>query len=396
MLNVIADHIRIQMFWMNLAIFPRTNKFEMSIWDRISHELIDIIEWTDDSNDTMVWRFPRFQNEIKNGAQLTVRESQVAVLVSEGKIGDVYPPGRYELTTKNMPVLTTIRGWKYGFNSPFKVEVYFVNTKNFTDQKWGTKNPIMLRDAEFGPIRLRAFGTFAIKVSDAALFIKEIAGTQAHFTAEEVTDQLRNLIVTRFTDAIGESKIPVLDLAANYDELSKFITSKINPEFGEYGINVTKFLVENISLPPEVEQALDKRSSMGILGNLSQYAQFQAANAMEAAAKNPGGNAGEGIGLGMGFAMAQQMGQMFTQQNAGNSQGGPPPIPGGGHLFFVAVNGQQQGPYSIQALQPLIQQGTLAPDTLVWRQGIPTWIRASDTPELKPLFGAVPPPLPQP
>jgi membrane protease subunit (stomatin/prohibitin family) len=369
----------------------------MSIWDRISHELIDIIEWTDDSSNTMVWRFPRFQNEIKNGAQLTVRESQVAVLVSEGKIGDVYPPGRYELTTKNMPVLTTIRGWKYGFNSPFKVEVYFVNTKNFTDQKWGTKNPVMLRDVEFGPIRLRAFGTFAIKVADAALFIKEIAGTQAHFTAEEVTDQLRNLIVTRFTDAIGESKIPVLDLAANYDELSKFITSKINPEFGEYGINVTKFLVENISLPPEVEQALDKRSSMGILGNLSQYAQFQAANAMEAAAKNPGGNAGEGIGLGMGFAMAQQMGQMFTQQSSLNSQGGPPPVPGGsGHQFFIAVNGQHQGPYSLQALQPLVQQGTLSPDTLVWRQGIATWIRASDTPELKTLFGAVPPPLPKP
>jgi len=369
----------------------------MSIWDRISHELIDIIEWTDDSNSTMVWRFPRFQNEIKNGAQLTVRESQVAVLVSEGKIGDIYPPGRYELTTKNMPVLTTIRGWKYGFNSPFKVEVYFVNTKNFTDQKWGTKNPVMLRDAEFGPIRLRAFGTFAIKVSDAALFIKEIAGTQAHFTTEEVTDQLRNLIVTRFTDAIGESKIPVLDLAANYDELSKFITSKINPEFGEYGITVTKFLVENISLPAEVEQALDKRSSMGILGNLSQYAQFQAANAMEAAAKNPGGTAGEGMGLGMGFAMAQQMGQAFTQQNSGNSQGGPPPIPGGGgHLFFIAVNGQHQGPYTIQALQPLIQQGTLSPDTLVWRQGMQTWIRASDTPELKTLFGAMPPPLPQP
>ncbi|HTE33325.1 MAG TPA: SPFH domain-containing protein, partial [Chryseolinea sp.] len=156
----------------------------MSLWDRIQHELIDIIEWTDDSNDTMVWRFPRFQNEIKNGAQLTVRESQVAVFVSEGKIADVYVPGRYELTTQNMPVLTTIRGWKYGFNSPFKVEVYFVNTKNFTDQKWGTKNPIMLRDAEFGPIRLRAFGTFAIKVSDAALFIKEIAGTQSHFTTE--------------------------------------------------------------------------------------------------------------------------------------------------------------------------------------------------------------------
>lgn len=366
----------------------------MSIWDRVKNELIDIIEWTDDSNNTMVWRFPRFQNEIKNGAQLTVRESQVAVFVSEGKIADVYQPGRYELTTQNMPILTTIRGWKYGFNSPFKVEVYFVNTKNFTDQKWGTKNPIMLRDAEFGPIRLRAFGSFAIRVTDAGLFIKEIAGTQAHFTTEEVTEQLRNLIVTRFSDSVAESKIPVLDLAANYDELSKFISAKINPEFGEYGLQVTKFLVENISLPAEVEQALDKRSSMGILGNLSQYAQFQAANAMEAAAKNPGGGASDGIGMGMGFAMAQQMGQMFNQNQNATNQQGPPPIPGGNVQYFVAVNGQQQGPYTMQNLQQLVQQGTLTRDTLVWKQGMTSWVKATDSPEVGALFGAVPPPLP--
>ncbi|MEJ1238755.1 SPFH domain-containing protein [Chryseolinea sp. T2] len=367
----------------------------MGLWDKIKHELIDIIEWTDDnSNDTMVWRFPRFQNEIKNGAQLTVRESQVAVFVSEGKIADVYQPGRHELTTANMPVLTTIRGWKYGFNSPFKVEVYFVNTKNFTDQKWGTKNPIMLRDAEFGPIRLRAFGTYALRVSDAALFIKEIAGTQAHFTTEEVTEQLRNLIVTRFSDAVAESKIPVLDLAANYDELSKFISSKIDPEFGEYGLKITKFLVENVSLPQEVEQALDKRSSMGILGNLNQYAQFQAANAMEAAAKNPGGGASDGMGLGMGFAMAQQMGQMFNQQGNASAQGGPPPLPASGVQYFVAVNGQQQGPYTQNNLQQMVQQGTLTRDTLVWKNGLASWIKAGEASDLSSLFGAVPPPLP--
>ncbi len=365
----------------------------MSIWDRIKNELVDIIEWTDDSSNTMVWRFPRHQNEIKNGAQLTVRESQVGVLVSEGKIADVFLPGRHELTTANMPILTTIKGWKYGFNSPFKVEVYFVNTKNFTDQKWGTKNPIMLRDVEFGPIRLRAFGTFAIKVKDAATFIKEIAGTQAHFTAEEITEQLRNLIVTRFTDAVAESKIPVLDLAANYDELSQFISAKINPEFGEYGLEVTKFLVENISLPPEVEQALDKRSSMGILGNLSQYAQFQAANAMEAAAKNPGGGASDGIGMGMGFAMAQQMGQMFNQQNQQGSQG-PPPLPAGTVQFFIAVNGQQQGPHNLQALQELVNKGSLTRDTLVWKQGMTAWVKASEAGDLNSLFGSVPPPLP--
>jgi membrane protease subunit (stomatin/prohibitin family) len=363
----------------------------MALWDRIKNELIDIIEWTDDSTNTMVWRFPRHQNEIKNGAQLTVRESQVAVFVNEGAIADVYKPGRVELVTQNMPILTTIKGWKYGFNSPFKVEVYFVNTKNFTDNKWGTKNPIMLREPEFGPIRIRAFGTYAIKVVDAGKFIREIAGTQAHFTTEEVTEQLRNLIVTRFTDAVGESKIPILDLAANYDELSKFITGKINPEFGEYGLEVTKFLVENISLPPEVETALDKRSSMGILGNLNQYAQFQAANAMEQAAKNPGG-ANPGMEMGMGFAMAQQMGQMFNQQNQqqNSNTNTPPPLPG----YFVAVNGQQQGPHTQQALQQMVQQGTLTRDSLVWKQGMQAWTKAGEVAELSSLFATIPPPLP--
>jgi membrane protease subunit (stomatin/prohibitin family) len=364
----------------------------MALWDRIKNELIDIIEWTDDSNNTMVWRFPRFQNEIKTGAQLTVRESQVAVFVNEGQIADVFQPGRHKLETQNMPVLTTLKGWKYGFNSPFKVEVYFVNTKNFTDNKWGTQNPIMLRDPEFGPIRLRAFGSYAIKIIDAGKFIKEIAGTQAHFTTEEVTEQLRSMVVTRFSDAVGESKIPVLDLAANYDELSKFISTKINPEFNEYGLELTKFLVENVSLPPEVEIALDKRSSMGILGNLNQYAQFQAANAMEQAAKNPGGNASEGMGMGMGFAMAQQMGQMFNQQN--QQQQGPPPVPGAAVTFFIAVNGQQQGPYNLQTLQNMVQQGTLTRDTLIWKQGMTAWTKAGDVAEVSALFGAVPPPLP--
>jgi membrane protease subunit (stomatin/prohibitin family) len=365
----------------------------MALWDRLKNELVDIIEWSDDSTNTMVWRFPRHQNEIKNGAQLTVRESQVAVFVNQGLIADVFTPGRVKLETQNMPILTTLMGWKYGFNSPFKVEVYFVNTKNFTDNKWGTKNPIILRDAEFGAVRIRAFGTYAIKVIDAATFIREIAGTQAHFTLEEVTEQLRNLIVTRFTDAIGESRIPLLDMAGNLDELSKFISEKINPEFGEYGLQVTKFLVENISLPPEVETALDKRSSMGILGNLNNYSQFQAANAMEQAAKNPGSDAATGMGMGMGFAMAQQMGQMMNQQQQAQPQG-PPPLPGTGTQYFVAVNGQQQGPYSLQTLQNMIRQGSVSRESLIWAQGMPAWTKAGDVGDLSSAFGAIPPPLP--
>jgi membrane protease subunit (stomatin/prohibitin family) len=368
----------------------------MSLWKRIKNELIDIIEWKDDSTDTMVWRFPRFQDEIKYGAQLTVRDSQVAVFFNEGQIADVYQPGRYSLTTQNMPVLTTLRGWKYGFNSPFKAEVYFVNTKNFTDRKWGTKNPIMLRDAEFGPIRLRAFGTYAVKVTDAAQFIREIAGTNAHFTTDEVTDQLRNLIITRFTDLLGESKIPVLDLASNYNELSGYIQQKINPEFNEYGLEVTKLLVENISLPPEVEAALDKRSSMGIIGNMQQYTQFQAANSMEAAAKNPGGEASSGIGMGMGFAMANQMGQMINQQNQGAQTPpplSPPPIPGTA-AYFVAVNGAQTGPFNEQVLTQMVAQGNFTRDSLVWKQGMASWAAAGQVQELQNVFGSVPPPIP--
>jgi membrane protease subunit (stomatin/prohibitin family) len=363
----------------------------MGIFDKLKGELIDIIEWTDDSANTMIWRFPRYENEIKYGAQLIVRESQQAIFVNEGQIADVFVPGRYVLETQNIPLLTTLKGWKYGFKSPFKTEVYFVSTKNFTDQKWGTKNPIMLRDAEFGPVRLRAFGTFALKVNDAGKFVKEIAGTQAHFTTEEVAEQLRNLIITRFTDAVGESKIPVLDLAANYDELSKFISGKINPEFDEYGLALTKFLVENISLPAEVEQMLDKRSSMGILGNLNQYAQFQAANAMEAVAKNPGGNASSGMELGMGFAMAQKMGEAFNQKD--QKQATPPPIPTA--AYFIAVGAQQQGPLALNVIQDMITQGLLARDTLVWKQGMADWAKASDADDLKGLFGAAPPPLPK-
>lgn len=361
----------------------------MGLFDKLKGELIDILEWTDDSANTMVWRFPRYQNEIKMGAKLTVRESQVAVFVNEGKIADIYQPGMFTLSTQNMPIMTTLQGWKYGFNSPFKAEVYFINTKQFIDQKWGTKNPIMLRDAEFGPIRLRAFGTYAIRVIDAGKFIKEIAGTQSHFTTEEITDQLRNLIITRFTDAVAESKIPILDLAANYDELSKFITGKINPEFNELGLEITKYLVENISLPPEVEAALDKRSSMGILGNLNQYMQFQTANAMESAAKNPGGGASEGLGMGMGFAMANQMSQSMNQNQ--QQQKGPPPLPG----FHVAVNGAQQGPFDAETLQKMVQQGTLTHDTLVWKQGMSAWTKAGDVAELKSILDSGPPPLPK-
>ncbi|MBN2657149.1 MAG: SPFH domain-containing protein [Spirochaetales bacterium] len=366
----------------------------MGLFDKIKGEFIDIIEWTDDSSDTIVYRFERYGNEIKNVARLTVRESQAAVFINEGKLADVFQPGMYELTTANLPILSTLKGWAHGFNSPFKAEVYFVNTKRFTDLKWGTQNPIMLRDAEFGPIRLRAFGSYSIRVTDPAVFLKEVVGTDGDFTTDEVVGQLRNIVVSRFTDALGESRIPALDLAANYDELGKFMESKIAGEFGEYGLELVKLLVENISLPPAVEEALDKRSSMGILGNLNQYTQFQAANAMEAAANNPSGTASGGIGMGMGFAMANQMGQaMSQQQNQGAPAGGPPPVPPSVQ-YYVAVNGQQTGPFDLNVLSQKAASGELTRETLVWKNGMAAWTAAGSVGELSAVFGQVPPPLP--
>jgi membrane protease subunit (stomatin/prohibitin family) len=378
----------------------------MGLWDKIKGEFIDIVEWTDDSRETMAHRFERYGNEIKYGAQLVVREGQAAVFIKEGQIADVFAPGMYTLETKNLPILSTLAGWKYGFHSPFKCEVYFVNTRRFTDLRWGTKNPIMLRDPEFGPIRLRAFGSYCIRVTDPAAFIREIVGTDGTFTQQEITNQLRNMIVTRFSDLLGESKIPVLDLAGNYDELSEFAAGKLTEEFASYGLAVTKLLVENISLPPAVEEALDKRSSMGVIGNLGAYTQFQAANAMEAAAENPGGMAAGGIGMGMGFAVANQMGQQFTQQqNAQRTaqQGGgaaapaaaaPPPLPGGNVQFYAAIDGQQVGPLDLNALRQQSAAGKVTPQTLVWKQGMANWTPAGQVMELNSVFGAAPPPIP--
>lgn len=364
----------------------------MGIWDRLKAELIDIVEWMDSSNNTLVHRFDqRANNEIKWSAKLIVREGQAAVFIDQGKLADVFVPGMYTLDTKNLPILATIKGWKYGFESPFKCEVYFVSTRQFTDLKWGTMNPVMLRDPEFGPLRLRAFGTYVMKVKDPAVFIREIVGTDGRFTAEEITNQLRNVIVSRFADILAESKIPALDLAANYDELGKFLTTRIAPEFEAKGLDLTKLLVENISLPPEVEAALDKRSSMGVIGNLNSYTQFQAAEAMTKAAENPSGSAGAGVGFGVGMAMAQQMGAAMQASNQG-----PPPLPGAQQQarFFVAQRGEQTGPFDLAALQRLVQSGALLRETLVWRAGMAEWQPAGAVGEVASLISAVPPPLP--
>ena len=287
----------------------------MGILNMIKGQLIDVIEWTDNSGKTMVHKYDMNGKEIMMGAQLTVRESQVAIFVNEGEIADVFEPGRYELQTSNMPVLTALKSWKYGFNSPFKADVYFINTKQFLDMKWGTSNPVMMRDAEFGMIRLRAFGIYSFRVSDPVTFLKEVFGTAALFTVEGVEGQIKRTLVSGLSDAIAESKIPALDLAANYDELANYAMQSINPKLASLGLTLCSFVIENISLPEEVEKSMDKRTSMGVLGNLDQYAKYQAAEAIREAANNDGnGMAGMGVGMGAGAAM----GQMFAQ-SLGNS-----------------------------------------------------------------------------
>jgi membrane protease subunit (stomatin/prohibitin family) len=287
----------------------------MSILDNVKqaamNQFIEVIEWLDPSQNTLLYRFPVAGQEIKNGAQLIVRESQAAVFVFEGQIGDVFGPGRYTIDGGNTPILSKIGAWKYGFNSPMKSEVYFVNTKQFTDMKWGTSNPVMLRDADFGIVRLRAFGAYSLRVGDPGEFIKQIAGTNAQFQTEDIDVQLKRAIVTEFSDAMGEMQIPALDLAAKYKELGEQIRGKINEDFHTYGLEVTKFYIENISLPPEVEAAMDKRASMGALGDAQKYMQFQAADALRDAAQNEGGGAGLGAGLGAGFAVGGQMANAF-------------------------------------------------------------------------------------
>src|SRR5919205_442937 len=296
----------------------------MGILDRVNpfNQFIEVIEWLDDTGNTMLYRFPVADQEIKNGAKLTVRESQAAVFVHQGQIADVFPPGFYTIDGGNTPILSKLGAWKYGFNSPFKAEVYFVNTKQFTDLKWGTMNPVMMRDADFGMVRLRAFGIYSIRVADPRAFIKEVAGTNGKFDTEDIEGQLKRTLVSSFTDALGESKIAALDLASNYDELCQFARNKMNEEFKSYGLELTKFFVENISLPPEVEAAMDKRTSMGVIGDVGRYAQFQAADAMRDAANNPSGGAGMGMGLGAGFALGNAMAGAMTDAIKQSREGG--------------------------------------------------------------------------
>lgn len=360
----------------------------MGLFDKLLGEFIDIIEWLDDSDDTMIYRFERHNNEIKYGAKLTVRESQVAVFINEGQVADVLSPGIYELETNNLPILSTLQHWHHGFESPFKAEVYFISTKRFVDMKWGTKNPVMLRDKEFSAVRLRAFGTYSIRITDPVTFIKEIAGTDGHFVTSEISDQLRNLIISRFSSALAKSNIPVLDLSANYDQLGEYVTQRIAPEFDEYGLELIRVLVENISLPENVEKALDKRTSMGVVGSLDNYLKFQSAEALG----KDGGNSA--MDMGMGFAVANKMAESLNTQSAPvQQQAAPPPLPQD-EQWHVAINGKAEGPFAQTQLTDMVRNGQLSKTSLVWKKGMDNWQAAGDIGSLAPLFQNTPPPLP--
>ncbi len=277
----------------------------MGILDFIKGELIEIIEWTDDSRDTLSYRFPDDDKAIKNGAQLIVRESQVVQFLYLGEFGDTFGPGKHTLTTDNIPILTRLKSWKYGFDSPFKADVYYISTRLFTGNKWGTANPIMLRDDDFGIVRARAFGTFDFRIVDPKLFLKEVAGSDQNFRLDEFADTMRSRIVSVFSDALASAGIPVLDVAARYTELGEALLPLINPVVNsKYGMQIASFIVENVSVPPEVEQAIDKRSSMAAVGNLNDFVKYQMAKGMET---GTGGAAGTASELAVGFAIAQQL-----------------------------------------------------------------------------------------
>jgi membrane protease subunit (stomatin/prohibitin family) len=365
----------------------------MGIFDRLRNEFIDIIDWPQQDGDTLVYKFERHDNEIKMNAKLTVRESQQAVFINEGVIADVFQPGMYTLQTQNMPILSTLKGWKYGFESPFKADVFFVSTKQAIDQKWGTKNAITLSDDRFGMIELRAFGTYAFKVTDAGKFIKEISGIDQLYTTDEIGGQLKSIIATRFTSVAGGGNIPIEKFASNLEDLSSTIQEKLNADFDAYGLQITKFLVENVSMPEDLKKEIFEYSRLNKI-DMQKLAQLKAAQSIEIAAANEGTaglGAALGAGLGVGNMMANAMNQATApQQSVANAA--PPPL-AAAIQYFTGIDGKQAGPYDAAMVQQMIQTGTIRRDTIMWKQGMAGWAAADTLSELSGLFGSVPPPL---
>lgn len=372
----------------------------MAIFEMLRAELIDIIEWVDDSQHSLVWRFPRYRNQIKYAAQLIVRPGQSAVFVHQGRVADVFGPGQYRLETKNLPILSTLMGWYHGFDSPFKAEIYFVSTRQLTDLKWGTANPVPMRDPDFGPVRVRAFGTYTLRAVDPAKLLSELVGTDGVYEAEEISALLRSIISMAFADVVANSGIGVLDLAQSYGSLSEAlrreVLSKIDDEFG---LEIPQLYIVNVSVPEEVERALDTRASMKAIGDMGAFQAYQFAHAIPDAVVNPaGGVAAAGAGLGMGLAMTNAMGGLGLP-----GAGAAAPVAAAAAMppvltavvWHVAEGGAPVGPFTGAQLAQAITAGRVGRDTLVWSPGMSEWQAAAQVPSLRGAFATQPPPIPR-
>ncbi len=380
----------------------------MGLISKLKGELVDIIEWVDDSRSTLAWRFPRYNNEIKNGAQLIVREGQRAVFVYRGQLADTFSPGSYELVSENLPILSTLQGWKHGFNSPFRSEVYFLNMRPITDLRWGTPQPVTVRDPDFGMVQVRANGLCVVRIEDPDIFLREVIGTDSAVETDEITELLRRVITLAFSDMVLETGLGAIDLQGRQVELSarlrEFVQDRVDDEFG---LAVTDIMM-NISLPDEITQAMTRGVARGVeeggyirnVGDVGRLQQVRAADAMLAAAQNEGGGAaGAGLQAGLGVALGAQMaGQL---QQAGQSQApagqaaAPPPVPGQ-VAFHIAAGGQPSGPYTVEQLQAGIAGGEINAQTLVWTSGMVNWTPAGQVPALQHLFNTPPPVPPAP
>lgn len=380
----------------------------MGIISKLKGELVDIIEWLDDSRSTLAWRFPRYENEIKNGAELIVREGQRAVFVYRGQLADQFGPGHYQLVTENLPILSTLQGWKHGFQSPFRSEVYFINTRPVTDLRWGTPSPVTVRDPDFTMVQVRANGLCVLRIADAEIFLREVIGTDSSVSTEEIAELLRRVISQAFSDMVLETGLGVIDLQGRQTELAgklkDYVQERVDDEFGLKIDDV----VMTITLPEEVTQAMTRGVARGVeqaryldnVGPMDRLQQGAAAEAMVAAARNEGGGAGSMMGAGLGMALGQQMGNMMAagaaqpQYQQAPAPAGPPPLPGA-QQFHVEINGQAAGPYTPDQMRPFVASGQLTPATLVWANGMPGWAAAQTVPALAGLFApAGPPPLP--
>ncbi|TMQ66413.1 MAG: SPFH domain-containing protein [Candidatus Eisenbacteria bacterium] len=365
----------------------------MGLVSKLRGELVDIVEWIDDTRNTLVRRFPRYQNEIKNGARLVVRPGQSAIFVDQGRVADVFQPGTYELITKNLPALTTLRGWKHGFSSPFKAEVYFVTTRQITELKWGTPHPVLLRDPEFGPLRVRAFGTYTLRAAKPEALLSELVGTDGSFEADEIEVLLRSIVASEFSKMVASTEISVVDLASNYARLSEDLRRAVLDRIDDaYGLDLPQLFIVNISVPEQVERALDARSSMDVLGDLNRYQQYQLGSSIPTAAANPaGGLAGAGVGLGMGMSIA----------GLGAAGAAKPPLPlipptpdSDPAIWHVASGGRTFGPYSVAQLGLAVSAGQLTGESFVWTAGMEAWAPIGRVPRLAVLLAPPPPPPP--